>query len=270
MGYIIKLIIDLILRFSEDDVPALASHLAYNLILSFFPFLIFLMTLTGYTSLNRADVFILLNSVLPEDAFNLIKTSVIEIINTKNSSLLSVSIILTIWSASSSFNSVIKGLNKAYGVIEKRSFIKVRIISMLCTLGLSLIIILLSLLLVFSKVIWNALIYRFDFLNKFEMLLIISRYIIMVSTTIFIFSVLYRYAPSKKLTWEEVCYGSIFSTFSLIFISYIFGFYVNNFRNYSLAYGSIGAIIILLVWLFLTSIIVILGGEINASLACTY
>jgi len=262
-----KLIIDLIIRFNKDDVPALGSQLAYKLVLAFFPFLIFLMTLIGFTSVNRAEVIVGISSIFPQSVSLLIKNTILEVVNIKSSSLLSISLLFTLWSASSGFNAVIKGLNKAYGVKEGRSFIKVRSISLLCTLGMSIIIVIMILLLVLGTVIWNATAHRFSFFKELITLWIVLKYLIVVFTTIFIFSALYRYAPSRKLNWTEVFPGSIFSTFSLILVSIGFAFYVNNFSKYSAVYGSIGAIIVLLIWIFLASIIIILGGEVNASLA---
>ncbi len=260
------LLLDLISRFNNDDVPALSSQLAYNLLLSFFPFIIFLMTLIGHTSLNSNEILIALSKIMPASAFNLINTTVYEVLTTKHSQLMSFSLIFTVWSASAGFNAVIKGLNNAYRTPESRNFIKVRIISIFCTLGMAFIILIMMFLLILGSIIWNYAAYKLGFSHKLATLWTIIRYFIFISTAIFIFTALYRYAPCKKLTWVEVLPGSLFATLGLIFVSTVFAYYVNNFANYSVIYGSIGAIIILLTWLFLVSIIVMLGGELNASL----
>ncbi|WP_411681391.1 YihY/virulence factor BrkB family protein [Clostridium thailandense] len=262
----IRLLLDLISRFNNDDVPALGSQLAYNLILSFFPFIIFLMTLIGHTSLNGNEILAALSRILPASAFDLISNTVSEVITTKHSQLMSFSLIFTVWSASAGFNAVIKGLNKAYGVPESRTFIKVRTISILCTLGMAFIVLIMMFLLILGGIIWNYAAYKLGFSHELLTLWTVIRYIIFISTAIFIITALYRYAPCKKLTWLEVLPGALFSTLNLILVSVAFAYYVNNFANYSIVYGSIGAIIILLTWLFLVSIIVILGGELNASL----
>ncbi|MBV7272492.1 YihY/virulence factor BrkB family protein [Clostridium sp. PL3] len=262
----IRLVLDLISRFNDDDVPALGSQLAYNLILSFFPFIIFLMTLIGHTSLNGNEILAALSRIMPASAFDLISNTVSEVITTKHSQLMSFSLIFTVWSASAGFNAVIKGLNKAYGVPESRTFIKVRTISILCTLGMAFIVLIMMFLLILGGIIWNYAAYKLGFSHELLTLWTVIRYIIFISTAIFIFTALYRYAPCKKLTWLEVLPGALFSTLNLILVSVAFAYYVNNFANYSIVYGSIGAIIILLTWLFLVSIIVILGGELNASL----
>lgn len=262
-----KVVMDIIVRFKKDDIPALGAQVAYNLILSFFPFIIFLMTLIGYTFLNRLEVINEISSLFPQSISELIKYTVLDVRASKNNSVMSLSLIFTLWSASSGFNAVIKGLNKAYGVRETRSFVKLRMVSLFCTVGMSIIIVIMMVLLVLGTVIWNAVTRRFYILHELTLVWVITKYLIVVSTTIFIFSLLYRYAPNRKLRWIEVCYGAIFSTGSLILVSAIFAYYVNNFGKYSMFYGSIGAIIFLLIWLFLVSIIIILGGELNASLA---
>ncbi|GLC28935.1 YihY/virulence factor BrkB family protein [Clostridium omnivorum] len=261
-----NLILDLIQRFNKDDVPALAYQLAYKLVLSFFPFIIFLMTIIGYTSLNKLEILIGLSNLIPQEIYNLIKYTVIELNNAKSGSILSLSLIFTLWSASSGFNGVIKGINKAYGVKESRSYIKVRVISLLCTLGMVFVIIIMGILLVLGNVIWRALTYNFSILAKLTSLWLLLRYTIVVFTAIFIFTALYTYAPSKRLNFWEAIPGSLFSTLGLASVSIAFSFYVNNFGRYSVVYGSIGAVLILLLWLFFVSNIIILGGELNASL----
>lgn len=258
---------DLILRFKNDDVFALGSQLAYNLLLSFFPFMIFLMTLLGHMSLNDSEILMALSRIMPASAFNLISNTVSEVINTRHSQLMSFSLILTIWSASAGFNAVIKGLNKAYGVSESRSFVKVRVVSILCTLGMVFIIHVMLFLLILGHVIWNYVAYKSGFSHEVLALGTFIRYLIFISATIVMFTVLYRYAPCKRLAWVEVLPGALFSTFAIIIESFAFAYYVDNFANYSIVYGSIGAIIVLLIWLYIIGVIVMLGGEINASLS---
>ncbi|AKA69497.1 YihY/virulence factor BrkB family protein [Clostridium scatologenes] len=265
-----RLLLDLIYRFNNDDIPALGSQLAYNLVLSFFPFIIFLMTLIGHTSLNNNEILLGLSKIMPASAFNLISSTVSEVITTKHSQLMSFSLILTIWSASSGFNGIIKGLNKAYDVSESRGFIKVRLISIFCTIGMAFIILVMMFLLILGHIIWKYATYKLGFAHKLIILWTLTRYFIFISTAVFIFTSLYRYAPCKRLTWLEVLPGSLFAILHLILVSTAFAYYVNNFANYSVIYGSIGAIIVLLTWLFLISIIVILGGEFNASLYHEY
>jgi len=258
---------NLIFRFRDDDVMALAAQLAYSLLLAFFPFLIFLMTLVGHSSIKSSDVLIGLNQILPTNAFELIRSTVVEVVDTKNSNLLSVSLIFTIWTASSGFMAVMKGLNKAYDESEGRSIFKVELIAVLCTLGLTFIIILTLVLLVLGEIIGNNIALRVGYPEQFKMIWDIFRYFIILCSMVYVFAGLYHYTPCRRLTWREVFPGALFATAGWVIASIGFSFYVNNFNNYSRVYGSIGVVIILLTWLFLTSVIIIMGGELNATLA---
>lgn len=258
---------NLLFRFQDDDVMALAAQLAYSFLLSFFPFLIFLMTLIGHSSINSAEVLAYLGNVMPINAYEMVKSTVIEIVDTKNSNLLSLSLIVALWTSSSGFKAVIKGLNKAYDQGETRSFLKVQIIALLCTFAITLVIILTLLLLVMGELIGNSIAVSLGYPEQFNMIWDMFRYLLILCSMVFVFAATYRYTPSTRLTWWEVFPGSVFSTLGWVVVSLGFSFYVNNFANYSRFYGSIGVVIILLTWLFLTSLIIMVGGEINATLA---
>lgn len=260
----------LIKKVKEDDVVALASQLAYNLILAFFPFLMFLMTLVGLSSLSSNDVLISLKNVLPLSAYQLIKSTVIEVVDTQQKGLLWLSILLALWTSSSAFSGVIKGLNKAYEVKETRSYFKVTYISILCTLAFALMIIITLFLMVFGDLIGKFLITKFPFDKAIKFTWDMFRFIILISMMILIFASLYYFTPNRRLIWSEVLPGAVISTIGWLTTSYGFSFYVNNFGNYSRFYGSLGAIFVLMTWLFLTSLLLILGGEINAVLAEDY
>ncbi|ALB43989.1 MULTISPECIES: YihY/virulence factor BrkB family protein [Clostridium] len=259
----VNLIIHLIVKIKRDDVFALASQLAYYLILSFFPFMLFLMTLAGFSSISSKQILGQLNVMLPRSVLELTQSTVIEIFDNQYTGLLGISILLTLWTASSAFKAIIKSINKAYNFKEERSFIKLSIISMLGILALAVTIILALTALVFGNVIGDYI----KSINPFyEIILIIwniFRYTFILAIMISIFICVYKFAPAKKLVWKEVIAGSIFSTVGWVLVSFVFSFYIDNFNNYSRFYGSLGAVFILMTWLFLISIIFILGVEIN-------
>lgn len=260
----VQCIKNLIFRFFDDDILALSSQLAYGFIFAFFPFMIFLMTLIGYSPISSGNVLDGLDRLLPDEALYLIKTTVIEVVDSRKSNLMSFSLIFTIWSVSSGFDAVIKGINKAYDEKENRSYFKLKLISILFTFELTVMILILIFLLVFGQIIGNSIASKYGFSYQFKVIWNFARYAIIISTTIFIFASLYHYTPSKRLAWSDVMPGSFFATIGLIAVSIGFAYYVNTFTNYSLLYGSIGAVIVFLTWLFLMSIIILLGGEINA------
>lgn len=259
----INLLIHLIVKIKRDDVFAISSQLAYYLILSFFPFMIFLITLIGFSPLSSVEVLNNLNAILPKSIVDLTKSIIFEVVDTQHTGLLGVSVLLMIWTSSSAFRAVIKGVNKAYDFKESRSFIKRAIISMGGIMSLALIILLALAMLVFGNVIGAHIISKIPFYKIIIFLWNMFRYAFVFIVMIFIFALIYMFAPAKRLKLKEVVPGAIFSTMGWIVVSFVFSFYINNFSNYSRFYGSLGAVFILMTWLFLISMIFILGVEIN-------
>lgn len=256
----------LIVKVKNDDVFALAAQLAYYLILSFFPFLIFLITLIGFSHLNSMEVIEGLRTLLPSNVFELISSTVVEVVENQHAGLLWVSIIVSLWAASSAFRAVIKGINKAYNVKENRSFIKVAVIAIISTIALAFIITIALAMLVFGTVIGDLLNNYLPFEIAISKLWNMVRYAVVVTSMIFVFAIIYRYAPATRISWREVFPGAVVTTLGWILASLGFSFYVNNFSNYSRLYGSLGAVFVLMTWLYITSIVFILGGEINSVL----
>ena len=269
-GFLRKTVIFLVMfikKIGDDDIFALGAQLAYYMVLSFIPFLMFLMTLVGFSHLNSDAVLNLLSNVMPTEAFNLIQSTVIEIVDREQTGLLWISIALAIWVSSSGFKAVIKGLNKAYGVKETRSYIKLKLISMIYTILLALIVIATLFLFVFGDVIGDFFMKVLDHPEFIYYIWNMLRYVVVILIMILFFMFLYNATPCVRLGWLEVIPGAVITTLGWISISYIFAYYVNNFSNYSRLYGSLGAVFMFMTWMFITSMILILGGEINAVLA---
>lgn len=253
-------------KIKNDDISALAAQLAYYLVLAFFPFLIFLITLIGIGKFDSITVIYGLKSILPDNVFNLIYKTVLEILNEQNVGLLGISIILSMWSASSGLRAVIRGINKAYDLKEKRNFINLAFLAVIFTVALTLIIIITLIALVFGDIIENYLYLWFPFPQVINLIWNLLRYGLVIVSMILIFASLYRYAPTKRMKWKKVFPGAIFTSIGWIIVSLGFSYYVNNLSNYSSLYGSLGAVFVLMTWLYLTSIMLILGAEINSAL----
>lgn len=259
-------IVYFIVKVKNDDIFALASQLAYYLILSFFPFLIFLMTVVGASALDAKDILDGLSTILPSSVFDLVESIISEMVSNQYRGLLGASIVISTWTASSGFRAVIKGVNKAHNIKETRSYIKRSFIAIIFTFVLAIIIMLTLAMLVFGDLIGAYILSIVPFYKAIKLLWNVLRYAIIVSVMIGIFAVLYRYTPAKKIKWRQVLPGAITSTIGWILASLGFAFYVNNFSNYSRIYGSLGAVFILMTWLYITSMILILGAEINSVL----
>lgn len=259
----LDIFLHLLVKIYRDDVFALASQLAYYLMLSFFPFILFLMTLIGFSSISSIEVINSLNGLFPESVVDLTRTTVMEIFDNQYTGLLGVSIFLMIWTSSAAFRAIIKSVNKAYHLDDSRSFLKIIGISMLGILELATIIMLALFMFVFGDVIETYIKNIMPFQNVMLFLWNIGRYVCIVVIMVIIFAGIYCLSPAKRLKFREVLYGSIFSTIGWVIVSFGFSFYIDNFSNYSRFYGSLGAVFILMTWLFLISLIFILGVEIN-------
>lgn len=263
----IQYIREFINRLNEHRVTALAAQLSYYMILSFFPFMIFILTLVGFSSLDAGEVLLSLEKLLPYEAFVLIRDTIVQVVDNKSGNLMSFGIILTLYSGSRGIRALNHGLNTAYNCDERRSFIKGTIISILFLIVLAVAIVGAFLLIVFGQMIGTAIIEFLKLDNAFAINWNIYRYVFSVVLMFFIFSGIYAYLPTKRLHWWDVIYGSLFCTLGWIIASLGFAFYVNNFSNYSSLYGGLGAVIVLMTWIYMSSIIILVGGEINAFLS---
>jgi membrane protein len=253
-------------RFRDDEVPALGAQLTYYLILAFFPFVIFLLTLSAYTPLSREDILTDMIALMPTTVGTLVGDVFREIVRERSTALLSIGMIAAIWTASNGMMAIIRTLNKAYDVEERRPYWKVKGISILYTLGLSIVISLSFVLLVFGQMIGRYAFSMLELSDTFEALWGPLKYILTLILMCTVFALLYYTAPNRRIRFYDVLPGALFTTTGWVAISLGFSYYVNHFSSYTTTYGSLGGIIVLLVWLYVSSILILLGGEINAEL----
>ncbi|MGL5648054.1 MAG: YihY/virulence factor BrkB family protein [Clostridium sp.] len=263
---VIDTIVYLIVKIKRDDIFASGAQLAYYLMLAFFPFLIFLMTLIGFSHLNSSDVLEWLQRLLPGDVFNLTKSTIVEVVDYQHTGILGASIVLTLWSASTGFRGVIKSINRAYDIEENRSFIVRSIIGILGVIAMALVVVSTLLMSVFGDVIGKYLDEILPFGHLVGFIWNVLRHGAIVVILIVVFAVIYKIGPAKKIKLREVFPGAIISTVGWLVASAGFSYYVNNFSNYSRIYGSLGTIFVLMTWLYITSMVFIFGVEVNSVL----
>lgn len=260
----------LLYRVGDDEVFAIGSQLTYFLILSLFPFIVMFLNIVSYTPLVREEVLLNVTRYLPFEVQKLINDFAVEIIKTSSQELLSIAAIFGLWTASSGISAVMRAINKAYDTEETRPFYRSKLLSILFTIILLVSFTLVILTLVFGEVLGNRLFSYLGYTDVFLRLWSILRILIPILYMIFTFTLFYRFAPCSKniknVKLGDSIPGAIFTTLGWLTTSTVFSYYVNNFGKYTITYGSIGGIIILLVWLYLSSIIIILGGEINATI----
>ncbi|KJE26805.1 YihY/virulence factor BrkB family protein [Geobacillus thermoleovorans] len=257
-------------RFTEDEIPRLSAELAYYFLLSLFPFLLFLMTLLAYLPIPHEDVLALVRQYAPKEALHLIETNVHRLIDEQNGGLLSFSIIAAIWSASNGMSAIMRAFNRAYDVQEDRPFWVVRGLSIVLTLGMIAVIVVMLVLPVFGRMIGLFLFSVLGLSKPFLTIWTTFRWLLSVLVLFVVFTALYYFAPNKRLRCVTVVRGALFATAGWIATSLAFAYYVNNFANYTAMYGSLGGMIVLMVWFYLSGMILILGGELNAMFDCEH
>ena len=265
--YANKFLKHLLFRLMEDDIAGLSAQCSYFLFLSLFPFVIFLFSLLSFTNIPQSQLMNLVFSYFPTDVAIVTRTIIENILSTRNVTLLTVGALMTVWSSSSGINAVRKGLYKAYRKVDSRPIWQVIIVNLVSTIGLALMLFVTIVFLVSGEVLGNQVFKILSISNTFEVVWNLIRLLVPLITMASVFSVLYVLIPFRKVRFNEVFPGVIFTMVAWLTISLLFSYFVNNFTNYANIYGSISGIIILLIWLNLSCLFLLLGGEINAAVA---
>ncbi len=258
----------LIYRFQDDRVPEIGAQLTYYLVLAIFPFIIFFLSILQFTPLADANILQELLSPLPGDTKDLFYNLISNIIQSGSIGLLSFGAIGSIWASSNGVMAIIKAVNRAFDLEESRPYIKLKGLSIVFTIGLFAILIVAFAILIFGEVIFHALVtsYNLPALIIWKIL----KLLIPLAFMVIVITLLYKFSPSIKkgisIKLSESFPGALFASAFWIVFSTAFSFYVNNFANYSKTYGSLGGVIIFLIWLYVSSMVLVLGAEVNATL----
>jgi len=245
-----------------------AAALAYYFLFSLFPFLIFLTALLAYLPVGDwfEQVVALLSRFMPGAALELVRDYLSDLLSQQRSGLLSFGILIALWAASNGMLAISDALNHAYGVDEGRPFWKVRGLAILLTLGLTIFLIASIVLLIFGPQLGAYVANWVGLGVVFEMVWNILRWpVILILVTIAI-AAIYYFAPDVEQQWKWLAPGSLFAVTLWTILSLGFSYYVNNFGSYDKTYGSIGAIIVMLTWMYASGFVVLVGGEINAEI----
>lgn len=265
MGKLKKFIYEVIIETRDNDLISMANALSYKLLLAVFPMIIFLMTLVAFFNIDTKNIVGSLTQDMPSDVMNIINVFIKEVVNTKRISLLSTSLFVSLFSASSGFNSLIKGLNKAYNItLDAKGIVKRRFISLVLVVVFCSLIIASLYTLIFSDLINNALIEAGLIRFVPSVLYNVRGYIVNAFIMLGMIIVIYKMSIGKKTPTKELLPGAIFTIISWLIISKGYNIYINNFSKYSVVYGSIGGIFIFAIWINLISYVLLIGGQINA------
>ena len=254
-------------KLHNDHISAFASQAAYFVILSFFPFIMFLLTIINYLPFSQDDVITLTSHVLPDTIHNFVTPLIYELYEKASGTLLSISVLAALWSAARGILSIVRGLNSVYGIKETRGSFHLRFISSLYTIGFALFLIISLALLVFGN---QILLYvqrrQIPILTEIAILIINIRTVVLLLALTIFFLMIYLLLPNRKSHLLYELPGALLSAVGWTGFSYLFSFYIDNMGNYSYTYGSLTAIIICMLWLYACMYIMFIGAEVNVVL----
>lgn len=250
-------------KLGEDHIGEYAAQCAYYTFLSFIPFIILLLSLIKYVNIEKDTLASILEAILP----SIMKNSVLDIIQemySKSIEVISISAIFMLWSASKSFIALNKGLTAIYNK-EGDNYIFIVIKGVLWAIFALMLIILILLLLVFGSSIEETLKQSFPQFTPLIALIATARSAISIALMFLVFLFMYKFSPRRKgKHLIHYTLGAIFTSGAIYAISFFFSIYVNIFTNFSIIYGSLATIIIILMWLNAIIYAILLGAEINS------
>ena len=250
----------------EDDILNGAAVLGFYLTLAIFPAMIFVMAVIPYLPIANVDQAImdLLRQALPGSAANMFADVVKEVTSEQRGGLLSLGLLGALWATSSGMYAVMQQLNITYDVEEQRSFIKARLTAIALSVLFAVLILGGFSLIVLGGQIQDWLGSRYGFSDALLTFFVVFRWVVIVLGLMLAFALIYYLAPNVEQRFVFITVGSVVGVVLLMVASVGFAWYVQNFGNYSATYGSIGAVIVLMLWLFIAGLAILLGSEINA------
>lgn len=252
----------------ENNVSIVSAGVAFYAFLAVFPAIGALVSIYGLAMDPQSlqDQLQKISQVMPQQAFEIIQAQLKDVVSTSGSALswsLTIGILFSLWSANKGIKSLFTGIDIAYGTKDDRGFIKQNALTLLFTLG-AILLVILSLGVI---VVWPAMVDRIPLPSTIRSLITWIRWLILAALVVFFLAAIYRYAPAKKTPeYKWVLPGALLATVLWLIASWGFSFYVKNFGSYGEVYGSISAVVVMLLWLFLTSFIILIGAELNSEI----
>lgn len=255
-------------QISKDHASIVAAGVTFYAFLAIFPAIAAIVSIYGLV-VDPATVEQQMNqltAMLPAQAHDLLSQQ-LRAVSSRSSTALGfgvvVSILLAIWSAKKGTNALIEGMNIAYDEEEKRGFFKKTFVTFMFTLG-GVIVAILSAVLVVAL---PAALGNLGLPDALAIVVRVLRWVLLAGVLLFSLAVVYRFAPDREHPkWRWVSWGSGIAVVLWLIASWLFSFYVSNFGSYDKTYGSLAAVVILLMWLFISAYIVLLGAEINSEM----
>lgn len=261
----------------EDEILDRSNGVAYNFILATFPAVIFLFTLIPYINIlypavTSETIIQFLGDYLPASMYEVISSTVLDIVNNQRGGLLTLGFFFALYLATNGMMALMRAFNACYRTVERRNPFKMRLTATGLTFMLAAVLLLAVVLLIVGQFVLE---YMLENISQFSSLnldaytiqfIFLLRFIVIFIVFFIAISFIYYFGPAVHYNWSFFSIGSVLATLATLAISYGFSFYITNFGSYNKVYGSIGALIALMIWIQLVTIVLMFGYEVNASL----
>jgi membrane protein len=251
----------------EDNVFGRAAELAYYFLLALFPILIFLASLVAFLPGVQEAIFSALARFVPGEAMALVSRTIFDVTRNRSGGLISSGILGALWAASGGVTAVMGTLNVAYDAKEERPFWKTRLIAVGLTILLALLIVGGTALIMFGDRFAAWLAAQLAVGSAFTVVWGVVHYLLGLALLFLGLELIYYFGPNVGQDWKRITPGAVFAVVSMIIASLLFSLYLRSAPDYSATYGSVGAVVVLMLWLYLAGAVTLIGGEINAEIA---
>lgn len=255
-------------KLRDAAISAHSGQAAFFMILSFFPFIMFLLSLLKYVPLSEETLLSALQMVFPPSFDDYITNLIGEIYWNHSASILPLTMVTAVWLGSKAFLSLIVGLNSMYQIQESRNYIILRLLSFLYTILFALLLLATLAVLVFGNTLYYHLCRHFPFLNDTLLSIISFRSLAGFIIMLLFFTILYKVIPDCKNRFMSQIPGALVATTGWILFSYLYSYYIDHISNYSFFYGTMTMIAFLMIWLYACMYILFFGGLVNYLLNC--
>ncbi len=267
----------LLQNLQQNDIIDRANGVAFNFILAIFPAIIFLFTLIPYVSvffpaINTESIMLFLSEQLPPSMYEVIASTVLDIISIQRGGLLSFGFVLSIYLSTNGMLALMRAFNASYKTNENRGDIKARLIATALTFNMAVALLVAIALLIVGQLVLNYITTNLsefswvDIDNLTMYTLFVIRFMVVFIVFYLVISSMYYFGPAIHYNWRFFSVGSLVATFFILVVSYLFSYYITSFGTYNKIYGSIGALIALMIWIQLVTIVLLAGYELNASI----
>ena len=256
----------------KDDVFERASAMAFNFTVALFPLLLFLLNMIPFIQfffpdITTSNILIFISDILPESIYNEAAPTIMDIISRPRQGLLSLGFLFALYLSTNGVISLMNAFNAVYRTRENRGFFRTRLVAVSIILVLILSICGAVLIMIIgSEVLFKISSFKFVTNSIYYYLLAFFRFFVLLILFIITNAYIFRFAPAVSKKWKFFSTGSVVSGLLITLGFFLFSYYLTNFASYNKLYGSIGTMLALMLWLWITSIIVLLGYEINVSL----